>query len=98
MRSKRGKHSEVGKVELGPYIRGKDDSCSKKSYTSPLNSPPSLKIRRACREPPGRTSRPSDTPGRHITTYRTTDGWKIGSRTEKNYHIDPQNIEWLLPF
>ena len=32
----RGSPSEVGKVELGPYIRGKDSSCSKKAYTSPL--------------------------------------------------------------
>jgi hypothetical protein len=37
------RHSEVGKGEPGPYIRGKDDSCSKKGYTSPLNSPPSFK-------------------------------------------------------
>jgi hypothetical protein len=36
----RGRHSEVGKVGLGPYIRGRDDSCVKKGYTSPLNSPP----------------------------------------------------------
>jgi len=27
-----------------------------------------------------------------ITTYRTTDRRKIGSRKEKNCHIDPQNI------
>jgi len=32
----RGRHSEVEKVDLGPYIRGKDDSCPKKGYTSPM--------------------------------------------------------------
>jgi len=36
----RGRHSEVGKVALGLYIRGRDDSWVKKGYTSPLNSPP----------------------------------------------------------
>jgi len=43
IRLMRGGPSEVGKVELGPYIRGKDDSCSKKGYTSPLNSSPTFK-------------------------------------------------------
>ena len=28
----RGRHSEVGKVELGAYIREKDDSCPKKGF------------------------------------------------------------------
>jgi hypothetical protein len=32
-----------GKVKLEPYIRGKDDSCSKKRYISPVNSFPRLK-------------------------------------------------------
>ena len=36
-------HSEVGKVEMGAYLRGKDDSCMNKDYTSPLTSPPNLK-------------------------------------------------------
>ena len=39
----RGRHSEAGKEELGPYIRGKDESCSIKGHTSALNSPPDLK-------------------------------------------------------
>jgi hypothetical protein len=43
IRLMRGGTSEMGKEELGSYIRGKDDSCSKKGYTSPLNSPPSFK-------------------------------------------------------
>ena len=38
----RGGHSEVGKVDLGPYLCEKDDSCLKKRYTSPLNSSPHL--------------------------------------------------------
>ena len=44
----RGRHSEVGKVELGAYIREKDDSCSKKGYTSSLNSHPNLKNQVEC--------------------------------------------------
>ena len=39
----RGRHSEVEKAELVPYICGKDDSSAKKGYTSPLNSPSNLK-------------------------------------------------------
>jgi hypothetical protein len=34
------RHSEVGKVDLGPYIREKDDGCLKKGYTSLLTSLP----------------------------------------------------------
>jgi len=34
-----GRHSKVGKGELGPYIRGKDDSYSKKGYTSRPSGP-----------------------------------------------------------
>jgi len=54
----RGTHSEVGKVDLGPYLREKDDSCLKKGYTSPLNSSPHLNpadsgIRRG--GPPGKS-------------------------------------------
>jgi len=30
----RGEHSAVGKVDLGPYLCEKDDSCLKRGYTS----------------------------------------------------------------
>jgi hypothetical protein len=43
MGSEMERGSEVGKGELEQYIRGKDDSCLKKGYTSPLNSPPTFK-------------------------------------------------------
>jgi hypothetical protein len=43
IRSMSGRHSEVGKEKLGPYLRGKDERCLRKRYTSPLNSPPNLK-------------------------------------------------------
>ena len=39
----RGGHSEVGKVDPGPYFREKDSGCLKKDYTSPLNSSPHSK-------------------------------------------------------
>jgi hypothetical protein len=40
----RGRSSEVGKVELGPHVRGKENSCSKKGYTSPLVKGSSLRL------------------------------------------------------
>ena len=40
IRSLRRRNSEVGKVDLGPYIREKGDIWPEKGYTSPLNSPP----------------------------------------------------------
>jgi len=46
------RHSEVGKVEMGPYIRGEDDSCPKKVIHLPLTRLPVLKIRRD--GPPGK--------------------------------------------
>jgi hypothetical protein len=75
-----GMHSEVGKGELGPYIRRKDNSCSKKGYTSPLNSLPSFKNQAGCREPLGRTSRPPDTRDLYITIYRAP-----GAESRNNY-------------
>jgi len=39
----KGGHSEVGKLDPGPYFRKKDDSYPKKGYTSPLNWHPHLK-------------------------------------------------------
>jgi len=46
-----GRHPEVGKVELGPYIRGKEDSCPEKEDSSPVNSSAQLKNQ------PGKVSR-----------------------------------------
>ena len=38
-----GWSSDVWEVKLGPYIRGKNGSCSKEGYISPLNSPTNFK-------------------------------------------------------
>jgi len=38
-----GGASEVGKVELDLEIHCRNDRCSKKGYTSPLNSHPNFK-------------------------------------------------------
>ena len=57
-----GRPSEVGKVELGPYIHTKDDSSSINDYTSSLNSSPNLK---------NQAGRPLDARGQHITTRST---------------------------